>query len=391
MEPNVSPVEPNVSPVEPNVSPVEPNVSLRRQLAAILRQLRIGAPHGGTHNVRTHITHLYRARMKVGLDIGYSSVKVAYGTGGMPETLRLPVGAGPAETCATTLDGKPDFGAGRIVLVNSKEWVAAVEPERLRDYVQIMDPGYPWTDEYRALYYASLDMIDAPVIDHLVTGLPVAQFRDGVSRERLTTQLQGRHYIRPDRCIKVKNVKVVPQPVGAYGSYSLDSARGVVRPKLDMGMSVLIVDSGHYSLDWVLYRLGWQLDSSGSTTTAGDVVIERAAARLGRDLGRPVSKNSMRNAVMRAPAPLKVGGTEVDFWPAINDEAEGIVRKNLNALRGSVRGAAEDGLSLVLVAGGGASLFRDALGRAFDGTPVVAVPDAVHANARGFYVWAGRD
>lgn len=329
--------------------------------------------------------------MKVGLDIGYSSVKVAYGTGAVPETMRLPVGAGPAETCSTTLDGKPDIGGGRMVLVHGKEWVAAVEPERLRDYVQIMDPEYPWSDEYRALYYASLDMIDEPVIDHLVTGLPVSQFRDGRSRERLTTQLQGRHYIRPDRCIEVKHVKVVPQPVGAYGSYTLDSARGVVKPKLDMGMSVLIVDSGHYSLDWVLYRLGWQLDSSGSTTAAGDVVIERAAARLARDLGRTVSKNAVRNAVIRHPTPLTIAGKEVDFWPAINDEAEGIVRKNLNALRGSVREAAQDGLNLVLVAGGGASLFREALGRAFDGTPVVAVPDSVLANARGFYVWAGRD
>lgn len=329
--------------------------------------------------------------MKVGLHIGCSSVKVAYVTVGVPETLRLPVGAGLVETCSTTLDAKPDVGAGRIVPVNSKEWVAAVEPERVRDYVQTMDPGHPWTDEYRALYYASLDMIDASVIDYLVTGLPVSQFRDGVSRDRLTKQLLGRHYIRAEHCIEVKNVKGVPQPVGAYGSYSLDSARGMALHKLDMGMSILIVDSGHYSLDWVLYRLGWQLDSSGSTTCAGDVVIERATARLARDLKHTVSKNSILNGVMRVSRPLTIGGTEVDFWPAINDEAEGIVRKNLNAVRGQVRGAADDKLSLALVAGGGASSFRDALGRAFDGTLVVAVPDTVHANARGFFVWAGRD
>lgn len=328
--------------------------------------------------------------MKVGLDIGYSSVKVAYGTGGLPDTLRLPVGAGLASTCATTLDGKPQIGNGRLVLVNGVEWVAAVETERLRESAQIMDPDYPWSDEYRALYYAALDMIDVPVIDHLVTGLPVSQFRDGVSRDRLTKLFQGRHYISENRCIEVKNVKVVPQPVGAYASYALDSSRGKVEPRLDESMSVLIVDSGHYSLDWVLHRLGWQLDSSGSTTSAGDVVVRRAAERLSRDLGRVVSYKNLLKAVMIGGKPLVVAGKEVDFWPAIRDEAESIVRMNLNALRGSVRGAAQDGLDLVLVAGGGTSLFREALANAFDGTPVVPVPDSVLANARGFYVYAGR-
>lgn len=54
--------------------------------------------------------------------------------------------------------------------------MAAVEPERLSDGAPIMHSDYPWSDEYRALYYAALDMISAPVIDHLVTGLPVRSF-----------------------------------------------------------------------------------------------------------------------------------------------------------------------------------------------------------------------
>lgn len=55
--------------------------------------------------------------MKVGLDIGYSSVKVAYGIDVIPETLRLPVGAGLARFCDRTLDGTPLMGSGRIVLI----------------------------------------------------------------------------------------------------------------------------------------------------------------------------------------------------------------------------------------------------------------------------------
>jgi len=329
--------------------------------------------------------------MKVGIDIGYSSVKVAFGTERVPETFRMPVGAGPVSTCNQKLDGSPEIGQGRIVLVNGEEWVGGVEPERLQMYSQIMDPSYPWTNEYRALYFTALDMLEVDTIDHLVTGLPVSQFLDGVSREKLTEQMTGRFYIRPDKVVEVKNVRVVPQPVGAWGSYMLDSnVLNKVSPRLDPSMSALVVDPGHYSLDWALYRLGWAFNNSGSTETAGDTVLTKAAQKLTKTLGKNVSKSALRKAVIGGAKPLVIAGNQVDPWPAIHDVAAEIVQMNLKELRASVRTVAKDGLDIVLVSGGGATLFRDALARVFDETPVVIVPDSILANSRGFYAYAGR-
>lgn len=55
--------------------------------------------------------------MNVGLDIGYSSVKVAYGTETIPELMRLPIGADPIEQCVQTLEGTPELGIGPLVYI----------------------------------------------------------------------------------------------------------------------------------------------------------------------------------------------------------------------------------------------------------------------------------
>lgn len=325
--------------------------------------------------------------MNVGLDIGYSSVKVAHGTEPVPELLRMPIGAAPVEQCVQTLDGEPDLGLGRLVYIDNQPWAAAVKTEKLQSFFPVMDKGYPWTKEYRALFYAALDMLDQPVINELVTGLPVSQFQDGVSRRRLEEMMVGRHYIRPDHVVEVKRVRVMPQPVGAFGSYTMDSVRGIVRPKIDKSKPVLVVDAGHYSLDWVLYSDGWAMNQSSSTSSAGDVVLDDAAKVLTKQLGKRVTKDMVRRTVLSGAKPLTVGGQEVDVWPTIYEAANTVVRGNLNAMLGSVRGQADtESINLILVAGGGAAMFIDALARAFPDSTVVAVPDSIHANARGFYL-----
>lgn len=327
--------------------------------------------------------------MNVGLDIGYSSVKVAYGTETIPELMRLPIGAAPIEQCVQTLEGTPDLGLGRMVYIDNKPWAAGVKTEKLQGFFPVMDKDYPWSMEYRALFYAALDMLDQPVIDELVTGLPVSQFQDIDSRKRLEHLMSGRHYIRPDHVVEVKRVRVVPQPVGAFGSYTLDSARGVVRPKIDKSRPVLVVDAGHYSLDWVLYSDGWAMSRSNSTSNAGDVVLDDAAKALTTSLGKRVTKDMVRRTVLSGAKPLMVGSQEVDVWPTIYDVADKVVRGNMNAMRGSVRGQADtESINLILVAGGGAAMFIEALTRAFSDSTVVAVPDSIHANARGFFLFS---
>ncbi|EPN8849941.1 hypothetical protein ACT4GF_004719 [Salmonella enterica subsp. enterica serovar Derby] len=64
----------------------------------------------------------------LGLDIGYSNLKMAMGhKGGEARTVIMPVGAGPLELMPQQLTG----GAGTSiqVVIDGEKWVAGVEPD----------------------------------------------------------------------------------------------------------------------------------------------------------------------------------------------------------------------------------------------------------------------
>lgn len=327
--------------------------------------------------------------MRIGLDIGYSSVKLVYGTKMSPEVVRLPIGAAPMDQCVVDHNGASATGAGHEVFINNEQWIAGISPVKLEGFNSVMDDDYPTTDQYRALFYAALSEVGATEIDALVTGLPVDHFRDTRVRDSLLKLMKGRHYIRKDLTVDVKNVQIIPQPAGAFGAYTLDAMTGGAEVTLESDMAVLVVDPGHFSLDWVIYNGGFKLGSSGSTSDAGEVVVRKAAAKLTETVGVTVHASKLQDAVLSGAKPLRVGAKLIDFWPAIQDEARAIVRSNLTTLKGSIRSVSRKrGVDVVLVTGGGASLFKDALAEAFPESVVLAMRDPVTANARGFYNFA---
>lgn len=326
----------------------------------------------------------------VGLDIGYSSVKIAHGTGrsASAELLQLPVGAAPVSRCGVTADGKLAVTGGQRVTINGEDWVAGIDPSQLSDFVQSMDEGYVATDEYRALFYAALSAIGQPSIDMLVTGLPVSHFHDEALRKGLEARMTGRHYIRDGVVVEVAKVLVAPQPAGAFSAHVIDSIHGPARQKISKGRSVLVVDPGHYSLDWVIFQDSFRMDSSGSRARAGEAVVVEAAKHLSERHGIRVRPARLQEAVLEGSPALEIGSRTIDFWPALKTAAADIVDNSLREIRGSIRTVMDQrGVDLVLVAGGGAGLFAEPLERAFPESVVVRVGNSIMANARGFYIY----
>ena len=326
--------------------------------------------------------------MKIGLDIGYSSVKVAFGDGRVPEVARLPVGAGPISMCNTTISGEADIGCGQEVTISGQPWVAGVDPSRLSGFVSTMDESYATTDEYRAIFYAALSTAGAETVDALVTGLPVTHFQNASMKDELTKMMVGRHYVREGLVVEVKHATVVPQPAGAFAAHTMDTMSGHSAVKLSSGRTVLVVDPGHFSLDWVIFNGGFALKNSGSTSSAGEALVSSAAKLLSDQHGVCVTPARLQAAVLSSSGPLLVGRHSIDFWPALTEVAGEIVRDNLKAIRGSVRGVNDNmGLDIILLTGGGAALFHDAIENAFKDSTVLTVRDPVTANARGFYTY----
>lgn len=329
--------------------------------------------------------------MKIGLDIGYSSVKIAYGDGTYPEQVQLPVGAGPERLCGVGIDGSVARGHGHQVVIDGEPWVAGVDPSRLTQFVPCMDASYSSSSEYRALFYAALAEVGAPVVDFLVTGLPVTHFLDSAHRKRLEALMTGTHHIREGLTVEVGKAVVVPQPAGAFTALLLDRRVDQNVFTVQPDASVLVVDPGHYSLDWVIFHRSFNMDSSGSTSIAGERIVRQAADLLSQRHGVRVPVQKLQEAVLHNAGPLVVGRHLIEFWPAMKEVARDSIRANLTALRGSVRQVTDTrGVDVVLVTGGGAKLFQDSLAEAFPEAHVIAMREPVTANARGFFAYCGQ-
>ena len=111
----------------------------------------------------------------VGLDIGYSNLKLAYGNSekGMQTAIR-PAGAAPADRFGSRFDGKEqdDF---LHVLVGDEPFIAGVSSDRAEMWERSLHSEYARTPSYTALFHAGLLLSGMTEVDVLVTGLPVEQ------------------------------------------------------------------------------------------------------------------------------------------------------------------------------------------------------------------------
>lgn len=164
-------------------------------------------------------THKENAVQIVGLDIGYSNLKVAFGEDGKePALVSRPAGAAPSEHI-----GQRIMPAGADeplrVLVDGKEYVAGCSHDRLENWARELHKDYTSTDSYRALFNAGLLLSGMTEIDRVVTGLPTSQYFDDGLRKHLAKTMKGEHQVTPKKKIIVKDVKIVPQPLGGFVDY----------------------------------------------------------------------------------------------------------------------------------------------------------------------------
>lgn len=155
----------------------------------------------------------------LGLDIGYSNLKIAFGNSESEmQTALRPAGAAPADRFGTRFDGKAqtDF---LHVLVDGEQFVAGVSNDRAEMWERSLHADYSKSQSYHALMHAGLLLSGVDEIDVLVTGLPVDQSHNEERRNALIEKFTGVHQITPKRSVTVKKVKVLAQPIGGLLDY----------------------------------------------------------------------------------------------------------------------------------------------------------------------------
>lgn len=317
----------------------------------------------------------------LGIDIGYSNLKLAYGQkGSEPKVLLRPAGAAPADRLGEKVASNTDEDFLRV-MVNGTSFVAGLSPDRAELWSRELHEDYPSTESYRALFHAGLLLSELDQIDLLVTGLPVNQYLNEELRGRLQKQMQGEHQVTPRRRISVGQVKVVPQPVGGF----VDHVWNLKDSSEIEGCRMLVVDPGFFSVDWVLISNGeLRRQSCGTSLEASSVILDEAVKLIAEDFGGNVGRERLENSVRSNQSQVRLFGERIEVAPYLKKAADKVGPIVTTRLRESLRkeNASAD---KVLLIGGGAGFFESSVKDAFPQLKVSTPDTPVFANARGFW------
>jgi len=316
----------------------------------------------------------------IGMDIGYSNLKLAYGDSkGAPNMVIRPAGAAPIENIGQRIMGDDD---SLRVLVDGREFSAAISHDRIENWARELHKDYASTDSYRALFNAGLLLSSQTEIDLVVTGLPTSQYFDEALRDKLVKTMKGEHQVTSKRRVLVKDVKIVPQPLGGFADY----LNSLSNPDEIEDASVLVVDPGFFSVDWVLLVNGeFKRASSGTSLDASSVILDKAAELIAKDFGGNPGRGKMENAIRAGRATVTVFGARVEIAQYLAAASSAVGHIVCAQLQESLR-KADSAIDAIVLVGGGAPFYEKSIKEAFGKTPVSLAPNSVFANARGFWL-----
>ncbi len=322
----------------------------------------------------------------LGLDIGYSALKCAYGVASdnKPVMAIRPANAGPADRMPSTLSGVTtnSNNSDLRVTIDDKEWAAGVEPGTLQNWPRELHKDYTRTDSYKALFYAALAISPTDSIDMLVTGMPVSLFSNENLKQDLISRLSGNHLISPKRTVHVSSVKILPQPAGAY----MDLARNYDQFHLLQEGRCITIDPGHFSVDYVAIERGQVRDStSGTSLKAMSVILDKTNELIAQDYGMGPGTDRLESAMLNGRDKVYVSGREVTLTNYFNQASDIVSNEALTELRKDMR-QDSDNVDLILLTGGGAESFVEAARRVYPECSNIVIPEMPQlANARGFW------
>lgn len=329
------------------------------------------------------------------IDVGYGNTKYVshHQYGSEVECSLFPSIAPHASVGADLSSGVFQRRNTVVVDVNGVNYEVGKDARLAQDasYGRILDPAFSLTDSYMALVRGALFYMGQEEIDMLVVGLPV-NTHDQYESE-LSKRLRGQHRIpkvvrNADQVlvpsaasvtVNVKDVRVVPQPIGAFFDYAISkNIYGRMRGEMN-----LIIDPGFYTLDWIVAH-GVKVNNARSSAHPGGMsaILAAMAESIGKKLGAQISDVTTIDEALKNGTKPRFFGKEMDISEEIKLGKEK-ARQFVNVLANKVGNKGVD-IDNIVIAGGGAHFFRDVIAEKFPNHHLEIVREPVFSNVRGF-------
>ncbi len=249
---------------------------------------------------------------------------------------------------------------------------------------EVLDEAFCLSDAYAARLFGALNYMSLPdgVIDVLVLGLPMNTFRK--HQAELEQRFNGEHVInsRGDS-ISVKHCHVYPQPLGSYMSY-LVVAQQKLQGQTPLALSV---DPGYNTVDWFLCQgMSANDERSGAVHRGMGGVMRAIAADIIKVHRLDASPGQLVRAIDRSltmGSKFTIYGKEFDLAGHMA-AGNSIIQEAAQSVKNSV-GTGHD-IDVILLTGGGGSLYSKAIQEKFPHHEVIALDSPALANVRGFHV-----
>jgi plasmid segregation protein ParM len=332
--------------------------------------------------------------MRIGVDVGFGVTKAATYEGGKLQSVSFPSVLGQAQELAAYALG---LGGKRLkarrVGYEGGEWYIG-DDALLHSRAQGMrqDRGRIGSPEERLLALVAIAALagDATEVEaQVVTGLPVLWF-EAQDRKALAQSWRGMHKLTLGGrrlTIAVKQVRVIPQPIGGFFSWAL-AEDGVARvAEADLLRSYALWDVGWNTTDLTAIKDGQPIARwSGGERTGARRVVEIVADRVQHLYGLDLDPHETDTAVRRGY--VEPYGERKDIRPlvaaAVRDVADDVKAKAT-----ALWNTGED-FARVFIFGGGAILLGKAILEAFPRNGEL-LPRPELANALGFARFALRN
>lgn len=218
-------------------------------------------------------------------------------------------------------------------------------------------------------------------IELLMVGLPVSTFRNEELRNKLKVILTGTHELPNGRTVIVDRVMVMPQPLGAFFEYAFEKGMfDTMREQTN-----LIIDPGFFTFDWLLSAGLSPIDARSDSVNRGMSAVIKAIAESAKKKEGWTADTGMLTRMLdehfRDGKPFMVYGTEYNVDDYIG-AGKAVINEAVSALANSVGDGAD--IQNIILAGGGAILYRDAIQDKFPRHKILIMDNPVYSNVRGF-------
>lgn len=250
-------------------------------------------------------------------------------------------------------------------------------------YSRQLDLKYAESSAYLALTLGAVHYMNVSAIDLLVVGLPVKNFTYAapILKERLR-----RTHVLPTKEVEIKDVLVIPQPVGGMVDFAVQSDS--VQALQDQ--NVLIIDPGYFTLDWVIAKgmvVNW--NRSGAVTDAGMAAFlrktfDQITSQFQKQfVAEATESNLIRlDDAIRNKHDYRLHGKSINVEQFASARVT-VMKDGLRKLMTSVVDIS-DVDSIVLVGGGASQQYKEVVQAYFGEHQVFAAKDPAFSNTRGF-------